>query len=366
MENTNLNIITKDYGICINNSDYFLAFSDFTVSDGIDIVENVNILKSKNYFEKTAKKAEAFNHSEGSYIAQAVDSIDYFSNTYGDLTLFTFMANDVVIEDFTENLKVANSPKGFVDARIDINHVLYIDKTLSPGMLLKIYKTVVKAKAEFLRSLCLPRHIENILNKNDFLAVLANVAQTSLIDEDSVDIVNNDYEDDQFVFEELATSIEEAVIISCEDAIEKLGLSFGILDYFVSEGILLGDLVEAGLALVAGVEVTEEISEKLEAQILKSLCDINVIALLMAAIRTEDDFTGGRIREVDVSDDPAYLYTDEVLGLAISNQIAGTKATFNFKRYDEAKPGIIGGLGPMVDDIFAGLIAGCMSKIFEE
>ena len=74
-------------------------------------------------------------------------------------------------------------------------------------------------------------------------------------------------------------------------------MSFGILDYFVSEGILLGDLVEAGLALVAGVEVTEEISEKLEAQILKSLCDINVIALLMAAIRTEADFTGGRIRE---------------------------------------------------------------------
>ena len=317
MENTNLNIITKDYGICINNSDYFLAFSDFTVSDGIDIVENVNILKSKDDFEKTAKKAEAFNHSEGSYIAQAVDSIDYFSNTYGDLTLFTFMANDVVIEDFTENLKVANSPKGFADARIDINHVLYINKTLSPGMLLKIYKTVVKAKAEFLRGLCLPLHIENILNKNDFLAVLCNVAQTSLIDENSVDIINNQYEDDQLIFEELATSIEEAVIISCEDAIEKLELSFGI-------------------------------------------------ALLMAAIRTEADFTGGRIREVDVSDDPAYLYTDEVLGLAISNQIAGTKATFNFKRYDEAKPGIIGGLGPMVDDIFAGLIAGCMSKIFEE
>ena len=35
-------------------------------------------------------------------------------------------------------------------------------------------------------------------------------------------------------------------------------------------------------------------------------------------------------------------------------------------RLYEAKPGIIGGLGPMVDDIFAGLIAGCMSKIFEE
>ncbi len=64
MENTNLNIITKDYGICINNSDYFLAFSDFTVSDGIDIVENVNILKSKDDFEKTAKKAEAVEVKE--------------------------------------------------------------------------------------------------------------------------------------------------------------------------------------------------------------------------------------------------------------------------------------------------------------
>ena len=366
MENTNLNIITKDYGICINNSDYFLAFSDFTVSDGIDIVENVNILKSKNDFEKTAKKAEAFNHSEGSYIAQAVESLDYFQNTYGDLTIFIFMANDVIIEDFTKNLKVANSSKGFSDARIDINHVLYINKTLSPGMLLKIYKIVTKAKAEFLRGLCLPLHIENILNKNDFLAVLGNVAQTSVIDEDSVDIINNQYEDDLVDFNELAIVIEDAVTISCEDAIEKLQLSFGILDYFVSEDILLGDLVEAGLALVEGVEVTEELSDKLEAQILKSLCDINVIALLMAAIRTEADFTKGRIREVDVSDDPAYFYTDEVLGLAISNQIAGTKATFNFKRYDEAKPGIIAGLGPMVDDIFAGLIAGCMSKIFEE
>ena len=120
------------------------------------------------------------------------------------------------------------------------------------------------------------------------------------------------------------------------------------------------------LELVEGVEVTTELKEKLEKQILKSLEDINVIALLMAAIRTEEDLSKGRVREVDVSDDPAYLYTDEVLGLAISNQIAGTKATFNFKRYDEAKPGIIYGLGPMVDDIFAGLIAGCMSKIFEE
>ena len=83
MENTNLNIITKDYGICINNSDYFLAFSDFTVSDGIDIVENVNILKSKNDFEKTAKKAEAFNHSEGSILHRQLIQLIIFQILMG-------------------------------------------------------------------------------------------------------------------------------------------------------------------------------------------------------------------------------------------------------------------------------------------
>ncbi len=48
------------------------------------------------------------------------------------------------------------------------------------------------------------------------------------------------------------------------------------------------------------------------------------------------------------------------------HQIAGTKAIFNFKRYDEEKPGVIGKLGPVLDDVFAGLVADCMSKIFEE
>ena len=114
-----INIIEKDYGICINNPHHFLAFSNFTVSDGIDIIENVNVVKAKDDFKSTAKRAETFNQSQGSYIAQAVESLDYFKNTYGDLTLFTFTANDVAVEDFTDRLKVANSSRGFVDARIN-------------------------------------------------------------------------------------------------------------------------------------------------------------------------------------------------------------------------------------------------------
>ncbi len=355
------NITKKDYGICINNPNHFLAFSDFTVSDGIDIVENVNIVKSKNDFKATAKKAEAFNQSQGSYIAQAVDSLDYFQNTYDDLTIFTFMANDLVVEEFTEYLQVINSPKGFVDARINLSHVLYIDKIISPKDLLKIFKIVTNIKAKILANMCLPVHIQNILNRDDFLAVLSNI---DVSENQNLDINNAEY--DEINWNDLKIRIEDAVEISLEDAFGHLELTFGILDYFVSEGILIGDLVDAGMELVAGIEVTQELRDKMEAQILKSVTDINVIALLVAAMRTEQDLTGNRVREVDVIDDPAYLYTDEVLGLAISNQIAGTKATFNFKRYDEAKPGILAGLPPMLDDIFAGLIAGCMSKIFEE
>lgn len=356
MESDNINIIEKDYGICISNPDYFLAFSDFTVSDGIDIIENVNVVRAKDEFEATAKRAEAFNLSQGSYIAQASNSLDYFKRTYDDLTIFTFLSNDVVVEDFTDDLKVANSPKGFVDARIDISYVVYIDKVVSAKDLLKIFKTITNVKAKIFAKMDLPWHIENILNVNDFLAVLANVPES---DSQSFDINNGEF--DEIDFDDLKVRIEEAIEITIEDAFERLNLNFGILDYLVSEGILIGDLVEAGLEL-ADAEVTDELKDNMEAQILKSLADVNVIALLAAAMRVEQDFSKKRMREAD---DFSGLYSDDVLGIAISNEIAGTKATLNYHRYMQARPGIIYGLPPVLDAAFAGLIAGCVSRIFE-
>ena len=357
---SNINIMEKDYGICISNPNNFLSFSDFAIGGGVDIVENVNILRLNEEFKNFGQKAKAFGQLKGSYIAQTAKGLDYFKNTYGDLTVFTFLTNDVVVEDFTDSLKVANSPKGFVDARINISHVVYIDKVISPRDLLRIFKIVTSIKAKALANMALPLHIQNILNKDDFLAILANVNG----DKEVVDINNVLY--DKIDMGDLKVRLEDAIEISIEDAFERMGLTFGILDYFVSEGILIGDLVEAGLELVKDVVITKEIEAKLEAEILQSLADINVIALLIAAMRTEQDLTGGRIREVDIADDPSHFYADEVLGVAISNQIAGTKGAFNFKRYAEQKPGIIYGLPPMLNDIFAGLIAGCVSKIFEE
>lgn len=351
-----INITEKDYGLCINNPNHFLAFSDFTVSDGIDIIENVNIVKSKNEFKATAKRAETFNQSEGSYIAQATESLNYFYNTYDDLSIFTFMENDIALENFTDDLKVANSPKGFADARINLSNVIYIDKVLSPKILLKIFRTVTATKAKVLADMALPLHIQNILNTDDFLAVLSNIPEG----DGELDINNAEYDD--IDFDELKMRIADAIEISIEDALEKLGLTFGILDYLVSQGILIGDLVEAGMELVSDDDITPELTDRMESQILKSLSDINVVMLLASAMRLEEDFRANRIREFDSSDD---VYSDEVLGFAIANQIAGTKAVLNYRRYIEAKPGIIWGLPQIIDDAFAGLIAGCVSKIFE-
>ncbi|HHY00286.1 MAG TPA: phosphatidylglycerophosphatase A [Methanothermobacter sp.] len=147
---------------------------------------------------------------------------------------------------------------------------------------------------------------------------------------------------------------------------EEKRISHSIYSLMSEVGVEVPQLVEAGLELLEGVERTDKLEIFLEKQIRKSLEDINVVVLIVAGIRVEDDLANGRIQGVDVDDDPAYLFSDEVLGMAIANQIAGTKAIFNFKRYDEAKPGVIGTLGPMLDDVFAGLVAGCMSKLFEE
>lgn len=139
----------------------------------------------------------------------------------------------------------------------------------------------------------------------------------------------------------------------------------GVEELLEARGVTIDAMVDAGMDLVVGVDVTAELRDRLRSEIQRALGDLNVRALLAAALHLEGDIENLRILGVDLRDDPAFLYSDEVLGMAVANQVAGTKAIFNFKRYDEEKPGILGELGPMVDDAVAGLIAGCMSRLFE-
>ena len=378
-------LIKNEDALYINNPDYFLTFSDLEISDGIDIIENIMVL-SDNYISfnrenesetltdvelmEITEEYKENNAIEGGYICQSFDKIEHIINAYDDITVITVISNDLEVQDFHNELKVVNSWKGFENAKLDFGQIILLNHAFSPKLLIQLYKIATKQKAKFFESLHLPIHINNILNNKDFLVIASNLPEETLdqdyIMEIGLDITNMEYEDDDIDLDEFIERIEDAVIIGCEDALEKINLNMGILDYLVSEGILIGDLIEVGMSLLENAEPTDELKERLEKQLLKSISDRNINALLMGAIRMEEDFQKGRVREINLNEKLIHFYPDELIGATIANQIAGTKALLNFRRYSKEKPGILYGLGPVLSNTFAGLIAGCMTKILEE
>ena len=378
-------LIKNEDSLYINNPDYLLTFSDLEISDGIDIIENIMVL-SNDYinFNRINEEDELTdielmeitedykekNEIEGGYICQSFDKIEYLINSYDDITVITVISNDLEVQDFHDDLKVVNSWKGFENAKLNFGQIILLNHAFSPKLLIQLYKIATKQKAKFFESLHLPAHINHILNNEDFLVIASNLPEETLdqdyIMEIGLDITNMEYEDEDIDLNEFTQRIEDAVVISCEDALEEINLNMGILDYLVSEGILIGDMVEVGMSLLENMEPTEELKDNLKKQLLKSMSDKNINALIMGAIRMEDDFQKGRVREINLNEKPVHFYPDELIGASIANQIAGTKALLNFRRYSKNKPGILYGLGPILSNTFAGLIAGSMTKILEE
>jgi alpha-ribazole phosphatase CobZ len=109
----------------------------------------------------------------------------------------------------------------------------------------------------------------------------------------------------------------------------------------------------------------DKAADDVRKKILKYLGDPNVASLLLGAILLEDELF---IRQKDsgIQDDPVFLLSDEIIGMAIAECIGGTYARFEFTRYDQKKPGILAKLGPFLDDAVAGLIAGCTSRLYSE
>ncbi|WP_414470401.1 phosphatidylglycerophosphatase A [Methanobacterium sp. ACI-7] len=232
-----------------------------------------------------------------------------------------------------------------------INIILLINKNISYNTLMSTYSKAIEAKVASLWDL-------------DVRSKSGDLACGSI--EDNLIVACTGKSNKDIDYEELQYLVGKCVRNAIRNSMLKNGYSKSVLEYIEGVGITIDDLVEAGMELCIGVEETEGLHDKLRKQILKSLEDLNVVSFIIAGIRLEEDYAKHRVSGVNVDDDPAYLYSDEVFGMSVANQIAGTKAIFNFKRYDEEKPGIIGKLGPVLDDVFAGLVAGCMSKIFEE
>jgi len=143
-------------------------------------------------------------------------------------------------------------------------------------------------------------------------------------------------------------------------------IMFGIAERMEGMGIGIPSMVEAAMVLYVSHGIPPEdaggiIAGKLE----KAMTDPNVSSLLLAAVLLEEELCA-RNPDTGIRSDPVFLLSDEIIGIAIAEYIGGTRARFEFTRYDQKKPGILSRLGPFLDDAVAGLIAGCTSRFYSE
>ena len=141
---------------------------------------------------------------------------------------------------------------------------------------------------------------------------------------------------------------------------------FEIEQRLLDKGITLDEIVAAAMGLyVSHGMADEEAALEIRKKIKKYLEDPNVASLLLGAILLEEELYTRR-ENSEIADDPVFLLSDEIIGMAIAECIGGTYARFEFTRYDQKKPGILSTLGPFLDDAVAGLIAGCTSRLYSE
>ena len=143
-----------------------------------------------------------------------------------------------------------------------------------------------------------------------------------------------------------------------------------IRDVLNSMGIGEDEIVSAAMELYfphPGVETREKAENKFRRELNLALSDPNLALLIYAGVLLESEGVRGllpNLKPSDYENDLTCLIADEVLGLAIAKYVGGYKGLFDYVRYDKAKPGILGRLGPFMDDVIAGLIGGVSANMY--
>lgn len=133
----------------------------------------------------------------------------------------------------------------------------------------------------------------------------------------------------------------------------------GLLERLEEKDVSLDDMADSAFELYEGEDIDEDQKKREFKRMVKKYSrDENIRILGFAGLLAG--------RECDAIQDPANIVADELIGIQIAEYIAGKKAHFNFMRYDRCKPGILGHLDVFEDDVVGGLIAGCMTRLFEE
>ncbi len=145
--------------------------------------------------------------------------------------------------------------------------------------------------------------------------------------------------------------------------------TLGLEKRLAEEGINLEDLIDTALEMYiphAKLGTKEEVAKKLRKEFKKAFQDINICVLVTAGLYLEEAGKKGLIPGLsgeEYEKDPVHLIADELLGIQIAQYIAGSRALFEFERFDRRKPGILKKLPPIMDDVIGGLIAGVLVKV---
>ncbi len=142
------------------------------------------------------------------------------------------------------------------------------------------------------------------------------------------------------------------------------------LEVLEKRGITKRQLISSCLELFVphpGIESREKAEQILDKLLEQILSDANVCALLEAAFALEEKAAKGELQGISKEafrKDEVFIVVDEIIGMAIAEYIAGTRARFEFVRFDMAKPGLLSSLGPFVDDAIAGLLSGASALMY--
>ena len=168
----------------------------------------------------------------------------------------------------------------------------------------------------------------------------------------------------------LGASIYDAVRSAVKESLRSSGwrAEKSILERLRERGVQIADIANAAFELFvaapADAKVKSELRERFEREVERACSDLNVSALIYAAMLLDEAVEKGWFGGEFASSDASCIVADELIGIDIAEYIGGKNALFNFFRYDTKKPGILSRLPVFLDDAVGGLIAGCMSKMF--
>jgi len=245
-----------------------------------------------------------------------------------------------------------------------VNIILLIDGNLTEGCMVNCIQTAIEAKTVAIRELDIRSHFSNSVATGSTTDAIA-VACTGT--GEPIEFAGTSTE--------IGMMIGKTVREATKEGIQKQDGTLSsrpIIERLKERGITIGDIVEAGLELFIpshDIESKEKAAELLKEGLIRALSDFNVSALILAALRLQEDGELGLIPSLtrdEFMKDPISLIADENIGIAIANYISGTWGFYNFLYLERKKPGIIKKLGPFLDDAIGGLIAGVLSEIYNK